>query len=272
MIYFKVLVSAVLMVLIFFITANSSQAASFFKYIFMMPGTLYESASPDTSTSPYWWVNSGGLLDLKDGRGLTMQGKLETFSPWRLLYAASNPVDTDDGYHPQNIFRLVSRDSWENSSQEVYFKIIASNHSDSPNRNASNGLLLFDRYQDSDNLYYAGVRVDGTAVIKKKKDGRYYTLAQKKVFTGLYDSVSNHNLLPINRWIGVRSVVVTDSDGSVSLDLYMDMNWNEDWVLTLSARDDNQSYGGTAIHGAGHGGLRTDFMDVMFDNYRLQSL
>jgi len=40
----------------------------------------------------------------------------------------------------------------------------------------------------------------------------------------------------------------------------------------LTAVDDNQKYGGEAIKEAGYGGIRTDFMDVDMDNYKIQEV
>jgi hypothetical protein len=60
--------------------------------------------------------------------------------------------------------------------------------SNSIHRMASNGVLLFNHYLDGDNLYYVGIRVDGSAIVKKKKDGVYYTMESKRVFPGKYDT------------------------------------------------------------------------------------
>src|SRR3989338_3479902 len=139
---------------------------SSFSYSFSVDGSLQESGSMDKSTSPFWWLNSGGLFILKDGLGMTIQGDLNAANKWNIAYASANPVDTDIGYRPQNIFRLVTKSKWQNFDQRVYFKITKLNMSESPNRNASNGFLLFNRYIDGDNLYYTGVRVDGSVVIK----------------------------------------------------------------------------------------------------------
>lgn len=252
--------------------ATSALVDSPFKYNFYVSDVLEEIGSLLNSSSPYWWVNSGGQLVMKDGRGMTMQGNAPVGSKWRTLYAISSNTDTDGGLHPQNLFRLVGRSKWKDFTQQIYFKIVRDNLSDSPNRNASNGLLLFNRYQDGDNLYYTGLRVDGTAVIKKKKNGSYYTLAQKKIFSGSYDEDNNPNLLPKDTWLGVRSKVYNNSDGSTSIHLYMDKNWNGRWTEILSAVDDGRSYGGSPISGEGYGGVRTDFMDVIFDQYNIVEL
>ncbi|HEX7586535.1 MAG TPA: hypothetical protein VF390_02800, partial [Patescibacteria group bacterium] len=138
---------------------------------------LEESSSMKKSKSPDWWLNSGGIMLSNSQEFSTNFGPLPKDSSWRKLYFKTNPKDTDDGYYPQNLFRLVTNDKWENFSQSVYFNINKLNLSESKNRNESNGVLLFNRYLDGNNLYYIGLRVDGEAVIKKKIAGKYYTLA-----------------------------------------------------------------------------------------------
>ncbi len=246
-------------------------------YTFNEPGILQESGSMQESTSPYWWLNSGGELIIKNGIGKTMQGEVSTFDPWRLRYAITNSRDTDQGAHPQNLFRLVSKSQWNDVSETVHFYIVADNASRSPYRNQSNGLLLMSRYTgDGQTLYYSGIRVDGTAVIKKKYHGVYYTLAQKKIFAGTYsrDSVaSSSNLLPHGVWIGLRATTITQTDGSVQITLYMQQS-DGSWKELLQAHDS----GGAAVGGtlpiteAQYAGIRTDFMDVRFADIELHAL
>lgn len=244
-----------------------------FNDTYSIDGQLEETGSITESRSSFWWVNSGGREINNLGTGKTIQSELSALDKWRLAYALANPVDTDNGYHPQNIFRLVQRGSWTNFTETAYFKIKKMNLSASPNRNASNGLLLFSRYSAGDNLYYSGVRVDGMAVIKKKKSGTYYTMASSKIITnGTYERTLNPNLLPVNVWIGLRSVVTTDSaTGAVNIKLYTDVNKTGVWTKVLESVDNNQSYGGAAIPGGGYAGIRTDFMDVEIDDYTITS-
>ena len=225
----------------------------------------------DDSSSPYFWLNSGGQFLFKDGIGKTVQGELVKFNKWRLAYVASNPTDTDNGYHPQNIFRLVTRSKWQSFQQEIYFKITKSNLSTSINRNASNGLLFFNRYQDAFNLYYTGIRVDGAAVIKKKINGIYYTLAYKSFYNDItpYNRATNPNLISAQKWVGLKSEVVTNPDSTVSIKLFIDKDKTGNWVLVAEAKDDGKSYGGSAILSEGYAGIRADFMDVEFDDYKV---
>src|SRR6185436_11937077 len=202
---------------------NLADVGSVFNDSFTEGGILSEAGSMRDSESSDWWVNSGGYLYSNPELSGTIQGSLPSSDRWFKEYASSNPEDTDNGEHPQNIFRLVSRTLWQNFSQEAYFKITAHNKSESENRNQSNGLLLFNRYADGNNLYYTGVRVDGDLVIKKKQAGKYTTLAQEEIFPGDYDANDNPNLIPVGEWIGLKSVVTTDEDGVVSIKLYTDV-------------------------------------------------
>jgi hypothetical protein len=223
----------------------------------------------DLSSSPYWWLNSGGKFILQGGIGKTIQGELPVNDKWRILYGRNNPTDTDNGYHPQNLLRLLTRSTWQNVKQEIYFRVDKDNLSASSNRNASNGLLLFNRYKDADNLYYAGIRVDGRAIIKKKLAGKYYTLAEKAVFTGTYNRDTNPNLIPKNTWIGLRSTVKNNADGTVKIQVYMDNGKTGNWILIAEATDNGRT-NGAVIADKAYAGVRTDFMDVSFDDFRIE--
>jgi hypothetical protein len=240
-----------------------------FVYGFDVPGVLEEAGAMGTSSSGYWWLSSGGRF-LLDGLGETLHGALPSADYWRLYYASTNPVDTDSGYHPQNILRLVTRSRWRNFRQQVYFRIDRDNLSSSPNRNASNGIFLMNRYQDQNNLYYAGVRVDGGAVIKKKKAGSYSTLAYAPVFPGVYDRDSNPSLLPKNVWMGVTSEILDNPDGTVRIRFHVNTG-DGVWRLILDTVDDGH-LGGAPFLQDGYAGLRTDFMDVAFETYLAKTL
>lgn len=252
----------------FFAVPKAKSAGQAFEEKFNKKGSIQESGSMEKSASADWWVNSGGEMDFHKGVGQTIQKKLSQNSKWCKLYEKTNSTDTDDGKHPQNIFRLVTRTKWQNLSQQAFFKIKKLNLSDSENRNESNGLLLFNRYQDSDNLYYTGVRVDGYAVIKKKLNGEYFTLAYKKFFGGKkYDSKSRSSLLPSKKSIGLKSEVRNTDDGKVEIKLFVANGRKGKWVLAAEAVDE-----GDVISSEGYGGIRTDFMDVEFDKYKITEL
>ncbi|MGH7898561.1 MAG: hypothetical protein ACREQQ_11450 [Candidatus Binatia bacterium] len=247
-----------------------AEAAGFVD-LFAVTTSLEEAGSITESASPNWWVNSGGRFIQGGNVGATIRGELPAADRWRLAYLIANPVDTDDGYHPQNVFRLIQRQLWTNGHQRVYFRVRETNLSASPNRNASNGVLLLNRYLDSQNLYYAGIRVDGAAVIKKKVGGQYFTLAYLKILPGTYHPTNNPNLLQKDQLIGIESRVSTNDDGSVTVALWIDRLDGGGWQLAMEAVD-RGTLGGPPITAAGHGGIRTDFMDVEFQSYRIDPI
>lgn len=236
--------------------------------------TLEESGSMKKSASSDWWLNSGGLMNIDKSQFRTNAGALPKNNKWRKLYTKTNPTDTDEGYYPQNIFRLVTKRQYQNLSQKVYFNIADINLSESENRSESNGVLLFNRYQDGDNLYYTGLRVDGAVVIKKKLAEKYYTLAEKHLFTGSgkYSHSSNPNLIPTDKWIGIKSEVITDDNGAVDIRLFIDRDDSGNWNLELEKKDMDNVYGKTAITKQGYAGIRSDFMDVAFKDYSVQEV
>jgi hypothetical protein len=244
-----------------------------FHYFFATDGVLEERASMEESSSPYFWLNSGGNLIIEDGVGKTVQDELDPVNKWRLAYARNNPKDTEEGFHPQNIFRLITKDTWNNFEQTVRFNINSLNEAESPNRDAWSGVLLMSRYQDGDNLYYAGVRVDGIAVIKKKYDGIYYTLAAAPAFPSdrPYDREMNPSLIPEKKWMGLKSIIRTEGTENVKIDLWIDRTNDGSWEQLLSANDNDRSgaQGETVIEGPAYAGIRTDYLDVFFDDYEL---
>lgn len=233
---------------------------------------LEESDSMANSADAMWWLNSGAYFLQENGVGKTWQGELPRDSSWRKKYAISTPGSTSNGANPQNIFRLISRQRSKNAAQEVYFKINKYNLSTDEQRDASNGVLLFSRYADANNLYYAGIRVDGRAVVKKKIAGVYYTLASKSVFRGNYHRRLNPNLLPLDTWLGLRSEVRNLPNGTVEIRVFMDRSEGKgEWKEVLRAVDKGGKTG-KVLSEAGFGGIRTDFMDVEFDDYQLTML
>lgn len=233
---------------------------------------LEEVQNMQHSASPYWWLNSGAYFLQTDGVGKTWQGELPESSPWRSKYQTTDAGETDNGVHPQNIFRLVTRSQWTNFTQEIHFKINKYNLSPDLHRSASNGVLLFNRYKDGDNLYYVGVRVDGNAVVKKKIGGTYYTMAIKQVFPGTYNRVSNPNVLPVGTWMGLKSEVNNLGGMAVGIKVFLDRSGRGQWEEILQTQDDGQKFGGASLLDAGFGGIRTDFMDVEFDDYLIKTM
>lgn len=257
--------------------APSPAATAAFAEDFNTDGILEETGRMEESANPNWWVNSGGRLIIAGGVGRTLHGELPEGDRWRRAYAAprSNPADTDQGRRPQNIFRLVARNMWRDFEQSVAVRIAQVNLSSSPGRDASDGVLLFNRYVDGDHLYYAGLRVDGTGVIKKKAGSieDYHTLAQAAVFADgkAYHRDQRPNALPVGRWFGVKSAIRTLSDGAVRIQLWVDRDRSGRWELVTEATDAGEN-GGPPILADGHAGIRTDFMDAEFDDYQAKEL
>jgi hypothetical protein len=272
----KILISSGVFALSLFFVPTA-QAASSLYYTFNSDGTLYESFPMESSSSQYFWLNSGAKLPIKSGVGGTNQGALPATDKWRLLYAKNNPLDTGDGYYPQNLFRWVTRSTWTNISQELPFQITKLNKTNTPNRDGYSGVLLFARYaSDGQTTYYAGVRQDGAVVIKKKYKGTYYTMAQVNgIFSNgkPYNKDTNPNLIPENKWMAIKFDVINKADGTATLDLYLDKSYDvktsRTWTKVASATDAPNKYGSTPVLTTNHAGIRTDYMDVLFDNYRL---
>ena len=234
--------------------------------------TVYEAPSELQSSSEMWWVNSGAFMQSINGIGGTIQGDLAADSLWREKYVTNKAERTANGFRPQNIFRLLTRDHATNSSGELEFKITLTDSTDSKERAGSNGVLLFGRYMDSDNLYYAGLRVDGDLVIKKKTEGEYYTLSQKNVYQGEYNKDLNPNLIPENEWMKIKADFVNLDDYTVMITLYFDSSADGIYDDRIVAVDDGHTYGGSAFTDEGHFGIRTDFMDVQFENFVLKTI
>lgn len=236
---------------------------------FSPDGLVEETGSMASTLDENFWLNSGAYLYRDGGIGRTIFGELPIGSKWQIAFNNYNAPSTDGGVHPQNIFRLFTVSEWQDQQQQMLFNIDRINESIGSHRNASNGVLLFSRYANEDNLYYAGIRVDGKAVVKKKIRGRYYTLAIDRVYPGSYNRDTNSNLIPTQRWIGLRSTTTNLSNGRVQIEVFMDLMNNGTWTSVLTAIDDGVSFGGVAFTEEGHSGIRTDFMDISFDDYRV---
>lgn len=234
-------------------------------YKFEPDGTVKELHPESTSTSPYFWVNSGGYMYMKDKKGSTIHGELPSTDERYQAYKTNS--DTDFGKHPQNLFRLFTRQEFPNVRQTGSYTI-DKYYSDSPGKADSNGVLHFMRMAlDGDTGYYAGVRIDGTSVIKKKikvpSDGNawtYYPMAQKPLPGGK---------LPIGKPFNMRTEVKDGAAGGVDISLWWDVNNTGDWVQLLTAIDNGRTYGGAVIK-TGHSGIRSDFMDLTFSDLKLE--
>jgi hypothetical protein len=234
-----------------------------FYYTFNSPGTLREAPTAGQSSSPYFWLKSGGALVIKDGIGATISGALPG-GALRTAYAKRLAVSSDDGTHPQNLFLLLTKASYTDASASVFVERTADNLAAPENRHAYNGESLVARYMDADTYYYAGIRADGDVVIKKKTGGVYRTLAEKPLFPGSYTAQSP-DLIPLNRWIGLKLDVETIGSG-VSLSLFTDVGNTGSWKLAASATDSENP-----ITASGAIGIESDYADAAFDNFRIDA-
>jgi len=240
-------------------TFNASERTSHIR-------VLEETTKAESGEDASFWLNSGGWAHIEGDTIKTVTGSIPSVSYWRLRYRISNPLDTDNGYHPQNVFRLITTTKVRDSEETVYARILAVNESQSPNRNESNGILLMSRFVDGDNLYYAGIRVDGYAVIKRKRDGRYETLALSPLWTSPeapYHRSLRPNLIPEGTWIGLKLTTRDRADGSVELSLYIDTSGV--WELVTSARDHDP-----LPQEPLQAGIRSDFMDAEFKSFTVR--
>lgn len=246
-------------------------ARSSFIYTFDQDGILAETGKRNESSSRYFWVSSGGRMLMKSGIGSTILGKLTADDPTRVLYGKMNPLDTDNGYQPQNTFRLVSSSEWGNAETSVRFNIVRTNLTATPNRDGYSGVFLMGRYSDQYNLYYIGIRHDGLAVIKKKIKGTYYTLATAQVFgdKATYHKTTNANMIPIEKWMSLKGTFENLPDGSVRITGYLAKDGTNSFTKIVTALDTGT--GGSPLF-KGASGLRTDYMDVQFDDFTVAEL
>lgn len=228
---------------------------------------LVEASALDKSTSPDLWLNSGAYFYvLGEGSAHTQFGPLPENSYWHQAYINHNSGSTANGFYPQNIFRLITRTYWRNFTQELGFNIVTTNNTDTEYQNESNGVLLFMRYLDSNNLYYAGLRVDGAFVIKRKREGNYETLAYRKYFPGEYDASLKNSLIPSDKWHYIKTSIKNNSVGSPQITLYYKESLSDPWQEVLYVVDTSPQ----AITSEASAGIRTDFMDVSFRDYKLK--
>ena len=242
-------------------------------------GLIQQAPSMPESLDKNWWVSSGGYLSVNNGAASTIQGTLPQNDTIRIGYSLSKgSEDTDNGYRPQNIFRMVNRNTWSgNYTEELYFKYSKYNNmtnAKGKNLGAENGFSLMVNYQDADNLYYIGLRADGFAGIKKKIDGNYSVLQNPvQVFPGTYKHYDN--LIPQDKWIGLRAVVEHRQNNSSNImpgkdQIYIAMYIDEkgdgsSWKYVTSYLDQD-----TIVFKQGHTGIRTDFMDTQFKDFQVK--
>lgn len=239
-----------------------------FVYTFNNAGTLTETPSLAESSSPYLWLKSGALLPISGTTGTSLQGSLPTTSTWRTIYAKRDSGASDNGAHPQNLFRLMTKGTVANPAAQVYVNRVRDNLANTANRHGYNAESLITRYQDENNFYFASIRADGYAVIKKKTGGVYQTLVAKKIFSGTWSATTNPDLIPLNNWIGMKFSVVPNASGNPVLSLYTDVGKTGLWTPALSVTDDPLKFG-SPITAPGLVGIQSDYADIALDDFRI---
>lgn len=240
-----------------------------FGYQFSVNGTLSEASTVTGSSSPYWWLRRGGYLNISGGTGRTIQDELPSGDKYRLKYAQIEPLRSDNGYHPQNIFELYLKQKKGNSDQQIYVKVNEDNLAQA-NIHPWNGISLVSRYQDDGSFYFAEVRMDGKGVIKKFVDGKNYTLSQATFFSGTYDPITRPSLIPKSKFFGIRQKTETMSNGGVKIQLLADVNGSGNWQIVTESIDGGQN--GNVIKTQGYSGIQSDYMDLEMDNYLISDL
>lgn len=238
--------------------ASTQPAPLPWKYSFNVPGTLEETGSMDSSSSPYFWLNSGGRMLLTDGCGHTIEGDLPSNDKAYQLY--KNDEGADFGAHPQNLFRLFTRNKYPSLEQSVKVKMLRYIVSPSTQREASDGFVLGFSDITGQFVYYFALRVDGYLVIKQK-DGSvndYSTLAQKKLLPGVYHVTTSPNLIPIGQTFDLKFSVAKEGT-DVRLKGFVNGVEHLDVVDATPLANLEE----------GHGLIRLDFMEACFDDYRL---
>ena len=199
--------------------------------------------------SPIWEMDSGSFF-ASGGAGWT--GVPDDVSPNAKSTNGNNSA----------IFRLNTKEA-DFGDVSVSFSVLNQGLSTSPSTPAVDwdGLHIWLRYQSEYNLYYASInRRDNTVVIKKKIPGGPSN-------GGTYYELSNYvpHAVPYNTWQQVTASVKTNSNGSVTINLY-------DGSTLLVTATDNGTIGGPPITGLGRVGIRGDNANLKFKNFVVTSL
>lgn len=207
----------------------------------------FNPTDPGSRQSPDWEMTSGSLF-ARDGVGWS--GVSDSAAPDALSRLATDSA----------VFRLVSRRGFEDISVRLEMRVLRFVVTPRTPARAWDGVHLWLRYRDPNELYYVSIaRRDGTTVIGKKlpvgtRGGRYVVLAaieRKPVRTGA--------------WQRVEATVQTNRDGSVSLRVTING--------TLVARSVDQGGTGTPVVSApGRVGLRADNAEFEFRQLEVRSL
>lgn len=170
-------------------------------------------------------------FDRPDGLLADHYGNNDSLNKWEVT-SQSFYVKNGYGWTNSPVFRAINKNgSFSNFTLQA--KMMKTNQGNDP----WEGLQLFVRYQNSDNLYAVGLRNDNTIHIKKKVSGVYTTIGQTTLDTNR-----------LGHWYKVK-VVASDARIQVFVDE----------VKHLDVQDSSFSEGKV--------GIRTDNIEAYFDDF-----
>ncbi|MBI4744784.1 MAG: carboxypeptidase regulatory-like domain-containing protein [Actinobacteria bacterium] len=192
--------------------------------------------SPTVIMSPINNFSNSNLVffdyfDRPNGLLADHYGNSDPLNKWEVTSQSFYAKD-GRGWTNSPVFRAISKDS-RFSNFTLQAKMMKMNQGNDP----WEGLQLFVRYQDSDNLYAVGLRNDNTIHIKKKVSGVYTTIGQAPLNTNR-----------LGYWYNVKVIAIEER-----IQVFVDE------VKYLDVQDSSFSEGKV--------GIRTDNIEAYFDDF-----
>ena len=97
-------------------------------------------------------------------------------------------------------------------------------------------------------------------------------MAEKQIFPGDYEREKDMSLVPQIEWLTLRTETTTNKKGVVTISLFMKRATETKWTLLLKGLDTGTNFDSPPLVGSHPLGIRTDFMDVEFDNFMAEKL
>jgi hypothetical protein len=196
--------------------------------ITVIPPTVIMSLADNSSNSNLVFYD---YFDRPDGLLADHYGNGDPLNKWEVT-SQSFYAKNSHGWTNSPVFRAINK-LGEFSNFTLQAKMMKMNQGNDP----WEGLQLFVRYQNSDNLYAVGLRNDNTIHIKKKVSGVYTTIGQTPLDTNR-----------LGYWYKVK--VVANGD---RIQVFVDE------VKYLDVQDSSFSEGKV--------GIRTDNIEAYFDDF-----